>query len=236
MSDAKDKNNDQDSFVEAFRSIPPIPKAKNEAPKVAPEKPVEKPKHQPTVTSPLEAVLMNNKPKNDFAALQTALMQALSFTSKELAMNREGEMSRKQGDRFSGKALGMLILGVLVAFLVCVTVGVIASNSPRIIAFVLAVFTGIILVAARSQIEDRRKNFKGRVVSYTGRVRKIGSDKSLQLMVINYEDQTERIFVVGANVYNAFVDGLTYTLYLPVNWEHLILSAEPMAVETRWSE
>lgn len=238
MSDSHDKNTDQDSFVEAFKSLPPIPKAKNEAPKAAPvpvSRLVEKPKHQPSVVSPLEAVLMNNKPKNDFAALQTALMQALSFSSKDLAINREGEISGRQKRHFRNRFLAeLLVWAGIVGFMMWLTAQIMSNIVIGFAAFLLIPVLAVVLFLALSAVQLQRKNLvTGHAASYTGRVRKHRNEKENLLIVINHAEETERIFVVEPSIYNAFVEGVTYTLYMPTFANTHLISAEPVTTETQ---
>jgi hypothetical protein len=233
MSSPHDKNNSEtDSFVEAFKAIPPIPKQKHQpeavAPKPAPQ-PAEKRKEpsRKVDETHVAALQATEKRKNMASSdLTTPLMLTLNFSSKDLAINREGEMTKTQQDRFNGSCLGTVILAGVIAFLVWVTYTVAASHGPRLITLIMMVFTVGVFAIGGSEIEKRRKSFKGHVLSYTGRVRKHANAKEFILIVINHTDKTERIFPVLSQVYNAFIDGETYTLYMPSVAPTTFLSAE----------
>jgi hypothetical protein len=231
----------KDSFVEAFKSIPPIPKRKNEPEEAQPPmKPVEKPKNPSDSidTAYRAALILNEKAKNDFHAARTALMQALNFNSKELALNREGKLSETQKSRFRiWFGVGMLVW-ISIALLLMQSAYFFTMPPYRtdILALFFAAVALGMLPLGWSFIQRHRKNLAtGSVISYTGRVRKHANAKENLLIVINHAEETEKIFVVGANIYNAFVDGQTYTLYMLSFADKRLLSAEPVSAEPKWS-
>jgi hypothetical protein len=237
MSASKPEHDDKESFVEAFKSIPPIPKAKNEPPKVAPalaRKPIEEYTFQPLVLPSYGDIISSiEKPKNNPDAVLATLMQALNFSSKELAMNREGEFSQTQKKRFRLMILGGVGIWVGVAGFLVLLMGLVLSTPLiRFVILFIAPFFLFVLVTGWGVIENRRKDIaSSHVISYTGRVRKHHSD----LIVINHKEETEHIFVVGEHVYKAFVDGMTYTFYMPSFAPTTILSVEPVSDAPKWS-
>ena len=224
-------------FVESLKSLPPTPKPKNQP------HDVEKPKHQPTITSAEkrknrsesidaayhEALQMVEKRKDLSDSAMTPLMNVLHFSSKDLAINREGDITEGQKKRIQwhDTLLHLALVGFAIFLFALAYEVARQSFAGNILTLSLAALGCGALAVIPFSIEATRKNLSTvHIVPFTGRVRKIGSYKAPQLMVIDYADYSERIFPVSSSVYNAFIDGETYTLYCPSYALHSFISAE----------
>ena len=158
------------------------------------------------------------------------LLKAMTLGSKDIEINREGDISDLQKGYlhrefwvltfFSGGFSVFIILGVGLQNV---------SRRPLLLAMppVSVLIICLVLAALLYTIRQHYRNVAaGQAVAFTGRVRKHSTSKEWLLIVVNYDKRTEHIYDVDRAVYNAFLEGETYTIYAPSYWLKKIISGE----------
>jgi hypothetical protein len=189
---------------------------------------------------------MAAKLKNDPAdSPNTRLMKALRIGGKDLDLNRAGEISPSQ-QRKTHRTFVIYVL--LTAVFVLVIEGYAlqsilwmssqeraASPFPLLLVLITLAVAGVVATVIYHQ---HKKVTTGYVIAFTGRVRKyfpnrLGkSSPSPLLIVINYTEETERIFPVTDGSYEVYIEDETYTVYSPSFAQDTIIAAEHVPGES----
>jgi hypothetical protein len=180
--------------------------------------------------------MISLKRKNDVEDSPTVrLMKRMRLSGKDLDLNRAGELSESQKRPMLRIYFGRMFLCALWA--VGIGIGWFGSivgipmerrtANPWIDMIGVVPFIGVgIFVYAYYQY--RHQVLSGQVVTFRGIVRKYPHPLwyGHLIRVINSEDQTERIYNVGYWLCPAFIEGETYTFYIPSFDQSRFVSAE----------